>query len=166
MIDINKKIMEAMKAHDKVASETFKLVKAKILEFKTAKNAKEYDDAAEINLIRKMIQERQDSACIYLKNNRQDLADDEYAQIKVLDTLLPPLPTKNDVELFINKNYPHGIEKSQMGIAIKTIKANLIGVDGKMVADCVKNAIYVEPTEIEPYNEMSEMKKKRNEKII
>ena len=68
MIDVNKKIMEAMKAHDKVASETFKLVKAKILEFKTAKNAKEYDEAAEINLIRKMIQESQDSACIYLQN--------------------------------------------------------------------------------------------------
>ena len=141
MIDINKKIMEAMKAHDKVASETYKLLKAKILEFKTAKNAKEYDDAAEINLIRKMIQERQDSACIYLENKRQDLADDEYAQIKVLDALLPPLPTKNDIELFINKNYPDGIEKKQMGIAIKTIKENLIGVDGKLVADCVKSKL-------------------------
>ncbi len=42
MIDINAKIMGSMKAHDKVASETYKLIKAKILEFKTAKNAKEY----------------------------------------------------------------------------------------------------------------------------
>jgi len=166
MIDINKKIMEAMKAHDQVASETFKLVKAKILEFKTSKNAKEYDEAAEINLIRKMIQERQDSACIYLNNNRQELADAEYAQIKVLDTLLPPLPTKNDVELFINKNYPHGIEKNQMGIAIKNIKANLIGVDGKTVADCVKKAIYIEPKDINPYNEISENKKKRKDDQI
>ena len=31
MIDINAKIMEAMKAKDKVASETYKLLKAKIL---------------------------------------------------------------------------------------------------------------------------------------
>ena len=67
MIDINKKIMEAMKARDKVASETYKLLKAKILEFKTAKNAKEYTDAEEIKLIQKMIQERQDSICIYLE---------------------------------------------------------------------------------------------------
>lgn len=141
MIDVNKKIMEAMKAHDKVASETFKLVKAKILEFKTAKNAKEYDEAAEINLIRKMIQERQDSACIYLQNNRKDLADDEYAQIKVLDTLLPSLPTKDDIEKYLNENYPNGIEKKQMGLVIKEIKTNLVGADGKLVADIVKTKL-------------------------
>ena len=35
MIDITKKIMEAMKSHDRVASETYKLVKAKIIEFNT-----------------------------------------------------------------------------------------------------------------------------------
>ena len=43
MIDITKKIMDAMKVHDKVASETYKLIKAKILEFKTQKNAPEYN---------------------------------------------------------------------------------------------------------------------------
>ena len=141
MIDINKKIMEAMKAKDKVASETFKLLKAKILEFKTAKNAKPYDEAAEINLIRKMIQERQDSVCIYLENNRGDLVDDEYAQIKVLDALLPPLPTENDVKEWLLKNYPIGISKKEMGKVIKEIKEVLVGVDGKMVSDIVKGLI-------------------------
>ena len=141
MIDINKKIMEAMKAHDKVASETYKLLKAKILEYKTAKNAKPYDEAAEINLIRKMIQERQDSVCIYLENNRGDLADDEYAQIKVLDALLPPLPTENDVKEWLLKNYPIGISKKEMGKTIKEIKEALVGVDGKMVSDIVKGLI-------------------------
>ena len=141
MIDINKKIMEAMKAHDKVASETYKLLKAKILEYKTAKNAKPYDEAAEINLIRKMIQERQDSVCIYLENNRGDLADDEYAQIKVLDALLPPLPTEDDVKEWLLKNYPIGISKKEMGKVIKEIKEVLVGVDGKMVSDIVKGLI-------------------------
>jgi uncharacterized protein YqeY len=141
MIDINKKIMEAMKAHDKVASETYKLLKAKILEYKTAKNAKPYDEAVEINLIRKMIQERQDSVCIYLENNRDDLADDEYAQIKVLDALLPPLPTEDDVKEWLLKNYLIGISKKEMGKVIKEIKEALVGVDGKMVSDIVKGLI-------------------------
>ena len=70
MIDINAKIMEAMKAHDKVASETYKLLKAKILEFKTAKNAREYNDSEEITLINKMISDRTNSAEIYLQNNQ------------------------------------------------------------------------------------------------
>ena len=141
MIDINKKIMEAMKAHDKVASETYKLLKAKILEFKTAKNAKEYTDAEEIKLIQKMIQERQDSICIYLEANRGELADAEWAQVHVLEDLLPALPTKEDVVAYLNEHYPNGIEKKQMGLVIKEIKEALIGVDGKMVADYVKNIL-------------------------
>ena len=138
MIDINKKIMEAMKAHDKVASETYKLLKAKILEFKTAKNAREYTDSEEITLINKMISDRANSAEIYLQNNRKDLADAEYAQMRVLQKLLPQLPTKDDVEEYLAKNFPVGIEKKEMGIVIKAIKEALIGVDGKLVADCVK----------------------------
>ena len=55
MLDVNNLIMGAMKAHDKVASETYKLLKAKILEFKTAKNAREYNDSEEITLINKDI---------------------------------------------------------------------------------------------------------------
>lgn len=141
MIDVNKKIMESMKAHDKVASETFKLLKAKILEFKTAKNAREYNDAEEIKLIQKMIQERTDAARIYLENNREDLADNEYAQVKVLDSLLPELPTKEDIEDYLKEYYPNGIEKKQMGMIIKEVKDALLGADGKLISECVKNIL-------------------------
>ena len=141
MIDINKKIMEAMKAHNKVASETYKLLKAKILEFKTAKNAREYNDAEEINLINKMIADRNNSADIYKQNNRQDLADAEYAQAKVLQELLPALPTQEDIVNYLNENYPDGIEKKMMGVVIKEVKEKLLGADGKTVADCVKNIL-------------------------
>ena len=141
MIDINKKIMESMKAHDKVASETFKLLKAKILEFKTAKNAREYNDAEEINLIRKMIDDRMNSAEIYKNNNRQDLANDELAQADVLQALLPALPTEDDIREYLNEHYPNGVEKKSMGIVIKEVKETLVGVDGKMVADCVKKIL-------------------------
>ena len=141
MIDVNKKIMESMKAHDKVASETFKLLKAKILEFKTAKNAREYNDTEEINLIRKMIDDRMNSAEIYKNNNRQDLANDELAQADVLQSLLPALPTEDDIREYLNEHYPNGVEKKSMGIVIKEIKEALVGVDGKMVADCVKKIL-------------------------
>lgn len=141
MIDINAKIMEAMKAHDKVASETYKLLKAKILEFKTAKNAKEYTDAEEIVLIRKMIDDRMNSAEIYKNNNRQDLANDELAQADVLQVLLPALPTKEDIVEYLNEHYPDGVEKKQMGLVIKEIKENLLGADGKLVSECVKNIL-------------------------
>ena len=138
MIDINAKIMEAMKAKDKVASETYKLLKAKILEFKTAKNAKEYNDAEEINLIKKMIEERKNTAQIYTDNNRPELAEAELAQASVLESLMPAIPTKEDVMRYLNEYYPDGVEKKSMGLVIKEIKEKLLGVDGKLVADIVK----------------------------
>lgn len=141
MIDINAKIMEAMKAHDKVASETYKLLKAKILEFKTAKNAREYNDTEEINLIRKMIDDRMNSAEIYRTNNRKDLADEELAQSDVLQALLPALPTEDDIREYLYGHYPNGIEKKQMGVVIKEVKNNLVGADGKTVANCVNKII-------------------------
>lgn len=141
MIDINKLIMDAMKARDKVASETYKLLKAKILEFKTAKNAKEYNDVEEINLINKMISDRKNTAEIYVQNNRQDLADAELAQAQILSNLLPALPTKEDIETYLNEYYPNGIEKKSMGLVIKEVKEALLGADGKLVSECVKNII-------------------------
>ena len=141
MIDINTKIMEAMKAHDKVASETYKLLKAKILEFKTAKNAKEYTDAEEINLIKKMIEERKNTAQIYTDNNRPELAEAELAQVEVLETLMPEVPTKKDITEYLEQYYPQGVEKKSMGLIIKEVKEALIGVDGKLVADCVKSIL-------------------------
>ena len=141
MLDVNNLIMCAMKAHDKVASETYKLLKAKILEFKTAKNAREYNDGEEITLINKMISDRLNSAEIYIRNNRKDLANAEYAQAKVLQDLLPALPTEEDIMSYLNEHYPNGIEKKQMGIVIKEVKANLLGADGKLIADCVKSKL-------------------------
>lgn len=141
MIDVNAKIMEAMKAKDKVASETYKLFKAKILEFKTAKNAKEYTDAEEINLIKKMIEERKNTAQIYSDNNRPELAEAELAQANVLEALMPALPTKEDVEKYLNEKYPAGIDKKMMGLVIKEIKEVLVGADGKMVSECVKSKL-------------------------
>ena len=141
MIDINNLIMCAMKAHDKVASETYKLLKAKILEFKTAKNAKEYNDSEEINLINKMISDRKNTADIYMQNNRKDLADAELAQADILQKLLPELPTETDIIEYLNEYYPNGIEKKSMGLVIKEVKEALLGADGKLVSECVKNII-------------------------
>lgn len=141
MLDINNLIMCAMKAKNKVASETYKMLKAKILEFKTSAEQKEYNDVEEIGIIKKMIEERKKTAEIYVQNNRKELADKELSEVKVLEALLPETPTKEDVENYLNEYYPSGIEKRSMGIVIKEIKEALLGVDGKLVADCVKNIL-------------------------
>ena len=141
MLDINAKIMEAMKSKNKVASETFKLIKAKILEFKTQKNAPEYTEEAEIKLLQKMVKEREESAKIYKDAGRTELADAELAQAAVINELLPKVASQDDVEQYLNEHYPSGIEKKSMGIVIKEVKSAFIGVDGGMVANLVKTKL-------------------------
>jgi uncharacterized protein YqeY len=141
MIDITKKIMDATKAHDKVASETYKLIKAKILEFKTQKNAPEYNDEAEIKLLQKMSKERKDTAKVYSDNGRPELAEKELAEAAIIDELLPKVPTEDDILAYFNAKYPNGVPRKEMGLAIKDIKSALLGVDGSMVANIVKTKL-------------------------
>ena len=141
MLDINAKIMEAMKSKNTVASETFKLIKAKIIEFKTQKNAPEYTEEAEIKLLQKMVKEREESAKIYKNAGRTELADAELAQVAVINELLPKVASQEDVENYLNKKYPNGIEKKSMSIVIKEVKTEFIGVDGGMVANLVKTKL-------------------------
>ncbi len=138
MLDINAKIMEAMKSKNKIASETFKLIKAKILEFKTQKNAPEYTEEAEIKLLQKMIKEREESAKIYKDAGRNELADAELAQVAIINELLPKIASQEDVENYLNEKYPNGIEKKSMGVVIREVKSEFVGVDGAMVANIVK----------------------------
>ena len=141
MLDINAKIMEAMKSKNNVASETFKLIKAKIIEFKTQKNAPEYTEEAEIKLLQKMVKEREESAKIYKDAGRNELADAELAQVAIINELLPKVASQEDVENYLNKKYPNGIEKKSMSIVIKEVKTEFIGVDGGMVANLVKTKL-------------------------
>ena len=141
MLDINAKIMEAMKSKNKIASETFKLIKAKILEFKTQKNAPEYTEEAEIKLLQKMVKEREESAKIYKDAGRNELANAELAQVAIINELLPKIASQEDVENYLNNKYPNGIEKKSMGVVIREVKSEFVGVDGAMVANIVKSKL-------------------------
>lgn len=141
MLDINTKIMEAMKSKNKIASETFKLIKAKILEFKTQKNAPEYTEEAEIKLLQKMVKEREESAKIYKDAGRNELADAELAQVAIINELLPKIASQEDVEKYLNEKYPNGVEKKSMGVVIREVKSEFVGVDGAMVANIVKSKL-------------------------
>ena len=113
----------------------------KIMEFKTKKNAPEYNDEAEIKILQKMIKERKDTAKIYSDNGRNDLAEKELNEAAVIEDLLPEIPTESDVVKYLDEHYPDGIEKKQFGSVIKEIKSALVGVDGSIVANVVKNII-------------------------
>ena len=82
---VSEDIKTAMKAKDKVALETLRNVKKVFLEAKTAPGANDtLSDADALKIIQKLTKQGKDAAEIYVQQGRQDLADDELAQVKVL----------------------------------------------------------------------------------
>ena len=135
---IDKMIMEALKAGEKIKAGAFRMLKSEFLVFKTAKNAKPLDDAAEISIIKKMIKQRQDAAKEYLEVGRLELADNELDEVEVLKVLLPAEITEEQIKEAVKEvaNTTVPIKKN-MGVFMKAVKAKYPTADGKMVSQIV-----------------------------
>ena len=135
---IDKMIMEALKAGEKIKAGAFRMLKSEFLVFKTAKNAKPRDDAAEISIIKKMIKQRQDAAKEYLEAGRLELADNELDEVEVLKVLLPAEITEEQIKEAVKEvaNATVPIKKN-MGVFMKAVKAKYPTADGKTVSQIV-----------------------------
>ena len=87
---ISKGIMEAMKAKEPVRLQTLRNIKKYIIEAKTAgTEIVELPDADVVKIIAKLAKQGSDSAEIYRQQNRADLAEEELAQVAVMQEFLP-----------------------------------------------------------------------------
>ena len=100
--------------------------------------------ADEIQIIKKMVKQRQESVEQYLAAGRKELADAEQAQINVLETFLPKAASEEDIVRAFNQAKEANDwepEKKNMGLFVKAIKAALPNADGKMVAQVVQSQL-------------------------
>lgn len=149
LINVDELIFNATRERRLVDLKVYRSFKTEILNYRTAKNAGEYNESVEISIIKKMIKQRQDAVEQYLNANRLELADEELAEIMVLEKLLPEPVTRQDIinELgkFANNNgYINGfneveIPKKEMGKVIKYLKEKLPMADGKDISNIVKS---------------------------
>ncbi|MDB2675641.1 GatB/YqeY domain-containing protein, partial [Flavobacteriales bacterium] len=96
-MDINKEIKEAMLAKDSVRLSSLRAIKSAFLVAQTEKGAGELDDDAMQKIIQKQVKQRKDAAAIYIEQNRQDLADDELAQVSILEEFLPEQLSEDEI---------------------------------------------------------------------
>lgn len=86
---INQDIKEAMRAKEEARLRTVRAIKAAILLIKTDGSGEAITAEREIQLLQKMIKQRQDSLLIYQQQNRPDLAQKEEEEMAVIQTYLP-----------------------------------------------------------------------------
>lgn len=144
--NLNKMIMESMKAHDTVRTEAYRAIKTAFMNWQTSKEnaGKTLTDADELQILRKMVKERQESAVVYQNANREDLALNEMDEARVIEELLPQAASEEDItKAFLQVRDEEHIEpeKKNMGVFVKRIKAMLPNADGKMVAQLVQKQL-------------------------
>lgn len=101
---INNSLKDAMKSGEKLKLSTLRLVNAAIknADIEARGGGKEpLDDAAVLSLLQKLIKQRQESAVLYEKGGRGELAANELAEIKVIEAFLPKQMSDAEVEAAI-----------------------------------------------------------------
>jgi len=144
MLNIDELIKTAMKNHNETELNVYRLIKSEILLYKTAKGAKPYDTAAEINLLKKMIKSREESILMYSEAGRQDLVSKEESELEVLQKLVPAAPSLSEIDNFTKeylKESNFKISKNEMGSTIKYLKSVFPSANGKDISDVVKKYI-------------------------
>ena len=87
---ISEDIAKAMKARDKVRLMALRSIKKYFIEAKTAPGANdELTDEAAVRILAKLAKQGRDTAVIYTSQSRQDLAEEELAQVAVIEEYLP-----------------------------------------------------------------------------
>ena len=137
----------SLKSKDKIKISTYRLILSSIKDLeilnRSGPNKKETNDKDIIQLIKKMIKQRNESIDIYKKNNRHDLLEVEEKEVATLSTYLPKQLSDNEtmdvckqaineigaqsikdmgkVMGVLKKNYSDSLDFSKAGVILKEI---------------------------------------------
>lgn len=126
---ISEDIKAAMKAREKVRLETLRNIKKVFIEAKTAPGANdELDDAAALKIIQKLAKQGRETARTYTDNSRQDLADEELAQVAVMEEYLPKQLSPEEIEKAVKDII------AQTGATSMKDMGKVMGMAGKLLA--------------------------------
>jgi uncharacterized protein YqeY len=140
---ITEDMKTAMRAKDSTRLGTIRLLQAAMKQ-KEVDERVELDDAMVIAIVDKLIKQRKDSVAAYLTAQRQDLADIESAEIKVLEVYLPQRLSADEITAAVKAIVAEvgATGPGDMGKVMGAVKAQLAGkADMGLVSAAVKAAL-------------------------
>lgn len=143
-LTISEAIKTAMRAKDRVALDSLRAVKSQILLLKTEALGAEVSSEQEIAILQRMIKQRKDSYEQFTAQGRNDLAEVEDAQMKVIEKFLPAQLSSEELEAEIRKIISEtGAESvKDLGKVMGTASKNLAGKsDGKSISEMAKKLL-------------------------
>lgn len=141
--EIKNKVKEAMLAKDSIKLDTYRGILASLTNKLVAtgkKPSEVLNDEEVIGVITSIAKQRKDSIEQFKKGNRDDLVKEEEAQLQILETYLPKLMNRAEIEKIAqNKKIELAIEDaSKKGILMQALMKELKGkADGSLVKEVV-----------------------------
>jgi uncharacterized protein YqeY len=141
---VQQEMVAAMKSGDAARLSALRMLKAALMKRKVD-SAKPIDEAAEIQLLKILINQRVDAANMYRQAGRVEQAEKEEAEKALLEAYLPAGASEADVDAAVDAALAETAATSikQMGLVMKAAQAKLAGktVAGKALSDKVRSRL-------------------------
>ena len=143
---IQKDITTAMKAREEARLSTLRMVKTALKNREIEKMAP-LDDKEAQQVLGTLIKQRKDSIEQFTKGGRQEMADKEAAEIKVIETYMPKPASEADIAAGVQAVIAEmgSPTMKDMGSVMKNAMAKFatqgVRVDGKVVSEAVKKEL-------------------------
>lgn len=143
--DVMTALKAAMKSKDQTALTALRAVKSAILLAQTETGSKEeLTEEQELKILQKQVKQRKDSAAIFIKQGREDLASPELAEADVISQFLPEALSEAEIEKVvattIDKIGASGMK--DMGRVMGMVSKELAGkADGKTISTIVRSKL-------------------------
>ncbi|MBV9296661.1 MAG: GatB/YqeY domain-containing protein [Acidobacteriaceae bacterium] len=141
---VQKDMVEAMKAKDEARLSAVRMIKT-ALKKQEVDSMKPLNEATEMQVMNTLLKQRRESADLFRKGGREDLALKEEAEIGIIEKYLPAAPTAEEVDEAVSAAIAEtgAVSQKQMGAVMKAAQAKLSGkrVDGKALSDLVKQKL-------------------------
>ena len=142
---INESIKDSMKEKNRLRLDSLRAIKSAILIEKTKSGSKDHiEESVVLKILQKMVKQRNDSAKIYLEQNRKELADVEASQANIISEFLPTQLSESELsEMIDNVIEEVGAESMKdMGNVISKVNERVSGqAEGRVIAEIVKKKL-------------------------
>jgi len=138
---VEKDLVAALKAQEALKLSVLRMMKAALLN-KKVEHGNPVDDAEALAVLRTLAKQRRESVEAFRKGRRDDLADKEEAEIKIVEAYLPAAASEEEIDAAVAAAITEsGASTSKdLGKAMKAAMAKLAGknADGKRVSEKVR----------------------------
>ena len=138
---IQKEMVDAMKAKSEARLSALRMIKSALKKHEID-SMKPLDEGTEMQVLKTLVKQRQDSIEMYRKGNRPELAEKEEAELKLIESYLPAAPSEEEMDEAVSAAIAEtgATAAKQMGLVMKAVQARLAGkrIDGKVLSDKVR----------------------------